>query len=173
VSSKKQNKRTKLRGRPRGLRRRGRGLNPLYVLIPVALVLLVGGIWLLATSVSSPATSEVLQFPAWLRAMGPKVQRAYAQAVAHREELQYVPCYCGCGSAGHTAVVDCHIANVAADGSITYERHASTCDQCLDVALEASTMLERGVSLSGVRSRIEAKYAKYGPGTDTPPVPGS
>ncbi|MEE8391565.1 MAG: hypothetical protein V3S14_12325 [Anaerolineae bacterium] len=39
------------------------------------------------------------------------------------------------------------------------------------MALDASTWLEEGVSLAEVRSRIEAQYAQYGPGTDTPPVP--
>ena len=58
--------------------------------------------------------------------MGPQVRQAYAQALAHRQELQYIPCFCGCGNLGHRAVADCHVANVAADGSITYEQHAST-----------------------------------------------
>ena len=113
--------------RPRGRasRHRRRRIRPLYVLIPVALVVLVGGGWLLATTASSPGTSEAPQFPVWLRVLGPKVKRAYTQVVAHREELQYIPCYCGCENMGHTAVVDCHIASVATNGSITYERHAS------------------------------------------------
>ncbi|MEE8391564.1 MAG: PCYCGC motif-containing (lipo)protein [Anaerolineae bacterium] len=106
--------------------RRKRGTNPLYVLIPVALVMLTGGVWLLMTSPASSGTSEPPMFPAWLQVMDPQVRQAYAQAVAHREELAYIPCFCGCGGMGHAAVVDCHIANVAADGSITYEQHAST-----------------------------------------------
>jgi len=44
---------------------------------------------------------------------------------------------------------------------------------CQNVALDASTWLEQGISLSKVRGMIEAKYAQYGPSTDTPPVPGS
>ncbi len=124
MASKKSKKGKRPRGRAR--RRRRRRIHPLYVLIPVALVVLVGGGWLLANNTSSsPGTSESPQFPVWLRVLGPKVKRAYAQAVAHRDELQYIPCYCGCENMGHTAVVDCHIASVATDGSITYERHAS------------------------------------------------
>lgn len=106
-------------------RRRRRGIL-LYALIPIAVLLLVVGVWLLGTPASSPGTSEGPQFPAWLLAMGPQTERSYTQAVAHRDELRYVPCYCGCGGLGHTAVVDCHIASVAGDGSITYERHSST-----------------------------------------------
>ena len=107
-------------------RRRKQGMNPLYALIPVALVLLVGGAWLLRAPATSSGASQVPRFPAWLQAMSPQVRQAYAQALAHRLELQYIPCYCGCGGLGHRAVADCHVANVAADGSITYEQHAST-----------------------------------------------
>lgn len=146
-------------------------MNPLYVLIPVALVMLTGGVWLLMTPSASSGTSEPPRFPAWLQVMDPQVRQAYAQAVAHREELQYIPCYCGCGGMGHAAVVDCHIASATADGSITFERHASACEICLDLALDASTWLEEGVSLGEVRSMIEAKYSQFGPSTDAPPVP--
>jgi hypothetical protein len=39
------------------------------------------------------------------------------------------------------------------------------------VALDASTWLEQGINLSEVRTKIEKKYAAYGPGTDALPVP--
>lgn len=52
MASKKPKKRTKPRRRTS--RRRRRGINPLYALIPIALVLLSGGAWLLATPASSP-----------------------------------------------------------------------------------------------------------------------
>lgn len=126
---------SKRRTRPPGQarRRQGRGINPLYVLIPVALMLLAAGAWLLvaggrplAGRAGPSDTDERPRFPNWLQIKGRKVRRAYTQAVAHREDLRYIPCYCGCGSLGHRAVADCHIADVAADGSITYEQHAST-----------------------------------------------
>jgi len=52
----KRSKRPKKRTQPRRRtsRRRRRGINLWLVLIPVALVLLVGGVWLLATPASSP-----------------------------------------------------------------------------------------------------------------------
>jgi hypothetical protein len=101
-------------------------MNPLYVLIPIALALLAGGVWLLTSPGASSGTSEVVGFPSWLQAMDPQVMKVYAQALAHRQELQYIPCYCGCRGLGHRAVAQCYVANVAVDGSITYEQHAST-----------------------------------------------
>ena len=105
-------------------RRRRRGVNPLYVLVPISALLLASGIWLLTSRTKPTAASQTPQFPAWIQAGGPKARRAYTQAVAHQEELHYIPCYCGCGGVGHKAVVDCHIADVADDGSITYDRHS-------------------------------------------------
>ena len=117
---------SKKKPRRRTRRHRGRGLNPLYVMVPALVVVLASGIWLLTAQAKPSAPSESPQFPAWVQAKGPKAQQAYAQAVAHREDLQYIPCYCGCGNLGHRAVVDCHVASVSADGSITYEQHAAT-----------------------------------------------
>ncbi len=49
------------------------------------------------------------------------VQEAYAYALEHPEVLRYMPCYCGCVSAGHTSNLDCFIDQRMADGSVTYE----------------------------------------------------
>ncbi len=114
----------RVKSRRRTKRRRRRGVNPLYLLVPMAAVLLASGIWLLTARAKPSDTGKAPRFPAWIEAGGPKARRAYAQAVAHQEELQYIPCYCGCGGVGHKAVMDCHVADVAADGSITYDRHA-------------------------------------------------
>ena len=101
-------------------------MNPLYVVIPISLVVvMVGGVLLASPEIFSSSDNSV-QLPSWLQRKSPKVQRAYAQAVTHRDELRYIPCYCGCGNVGHAAVADCHIADVAADGSIIFEEHAST-----------------------------------------------
>jgi hypothetical protein len=105
--------------------RHRRGINPLYVLIPILAVLLVSGIGLLAARAKPSATAKAPQLPAWVQAGGPKAQRAYTQAVVHRDELQYIPCYCGCEDVGHVSVADCYIADVADDGSIAYDPHAA------------------------------------------------
>ena len=105
--------------------RRGRGINPLYVAIPIVAVLLISSVALLATRAKPAGTARAPQLPAWVQAGGPKAGRAYAQAVAHRDELQYIPCYCGCENVGHVSVADCYIADVADDGTIAYDPHAA------------------------------------------------
>jgi len=105
-------------------RRRGRSISLWYLGIPVGIILLVGVIWLLSRP--SPISETIASFPPWLKGMPFKVQKGYATAVLHREELQYIPCYCGCGGLGHTAVIDCFIAEVTPEGRVIYDTHAST-----------------------------------------------
>ncbi len=41
----------------------------------------------------------------------------------------------------------------------------------MNVALDASQMLDDGVSLQDVRAEIESRYGHFGPPTDTPLPP--
>jgi hypothetical protein len=41
----------------------------------------------------------------------------------------------------------------------------------MNVALDASKMLDEGTSLAQVRAEIEHRYGGLGPSTDTPPPP--
>jgi len=43
-----------------------------------------------------------------------EVREAYRFAILNGETLRYIPCYCGCGSAGHTSNASCYLK----DGSI-------------------------------------------------------
>jgi len=54
----------------------------------------------------------------------PKVREAYQFALANPELLKRIPCYCGCGSMGHTSNLDCYIKEVKANGSAVFEEHA-------------------------------------------------
>lgn len=65
--------------------------------------------------------------PTWLAATGAEdTAEIYAWASAHHAELQYIPCYCGCGSMGHTSNADCYF-KWGKGGAITaYEEHAFT-----------------------------------------------
>ncbi len=55
-----------------------------------------------------------------LRNAPPKVREAYRFAIANREILRQIPCYCGCG-AQHKSNAECYIKNVAADGKIEFD----------------------------------------------------
>ena len=47
--------------------------------------------------------------PADIRRAPLDVREAYRFAVANRETLRYIPCYCGCADAGHTSNVSCYV----------------------------------------------------------------
>ena len=47
--------------------------------------------------------------PSDIRSAPGEVREAYRFAIANRDTLRYIPCYCGCGSAGHTSNASCYI----------------------------------------------------------------
>ena len=104
----------------------------LWLALVVAGAVLLGGLglWLASrpgVSVEPPpqATDIASTFPEWLVSAPARAQQSYTQAVKHRDELSYIPCYCGCEKIGHVSVADCHVDEIAADGRITYDRHAA------------------------------------------------
>ena len=38
-----------------------------------------------------------------------EVREAYRFAIVNRDTLKYIPCYCGCGSEGHTSNASCYV----------------------------------------------------------------
>jgi hypothetical protein len=50
----------------------------------------------------------------------------YRYAVDHGDELQYIPCFCGCVRFGHKSNRDCYIKAVKTDGTLTFTSHAVT-----------------------------------------------
>jgi hypothetical protein len=114
----------------RSKRRSSRARHPILVLAITGIVLLGGlGLWSTMGSAlpagPSPQGGDFANVtPQWLSSAPARAQRAYIQVLRHRDELGYVSCYCGCEGIGHVSVVDCVVDNVAANGSITYDRHA-------------------------------------------------
>jgi len=102
----------------------------LYVAIPVLAAVLIGGGWFLAHQGDADSTgskvqlASVSQLPERVRSAPPVVQEAYRFAIANPEVLAKLPCYCGCGSKGHTSDLDCFIQEFKSDGSIVFSYHA-------------------------------------------------
>jgi Protein of unknown function with PCYCGC motif len=46
--------------------------------------------------------------PADIRQAPVEVREAYRFAIANRDVLRYIPCYCGCGDQGHTSNASCY-----------------------------------------------------------------
>ena len=55
-----------------------------------------------------------------------EIQRLYRYAVEHGDELQYIPCFCGCGRFGHASNRDCYIKASNDDGTLTFTSHGAT-----------------------------------------------
>jgi hypothetical protein len=94
-----------------------------------------------------------------------KTEAGYRVAMEIPEVLEKMPCYCSCGAIGHESLKHCYIK---ANGS--FEEHASYCDICVNEALDVYMWQKEGVTLKEIRSRIDAKYSRYGESTDTPEI---
>ncbi len=73
---------------------------------------------------SSFALAPESALPDFVRDAPPQVREAYRFAIANPDVLQAFPCYCGCGSVGHTNNLDCYIQEIQPDGAIVFENHA-------------------------------------------------
>ncbi len=123
------NKKRKRRTTRRSTRRKSfwSRLNPLWVLIPGSLLVLILGVWLTAQSGPSADLAQAYNFPPFLVRATANVQTAYAQVVDYQNEIEFMACYCGCGPGnGHRSLKDCFIAGTNPDGSIAYGQHALT-----------------------------------------------
>lgn len=103
--------------------------------------------------------------------------RAYAAYLAadrlrDHPALDYVPCYCGCGRLGHRSIRSCFLR-----GRKGYDDHGAYCNICVDIMLRVEDGVDKGLSVSEIRRRVDAKYAsdpRFRP-TPTPtpqPPPG-
>ena len=62
--------------------------------------------------------------PASMAGALPIVVDEYRWAAAHHEELQYIPCYCGCGEFGHASNSACYFKRDAAGTIVDFDNHA-------------------------------------------------
>lgn len=58
--------------------------------------------------------------PDKVRQAPPDVREAYRFAIANRDILRKIPCYCGCG-AEHQSNAECYIKDVRPDGRIQFD----------------------------------------------------
>jgi hypothetical protein len=88
----------------------------------------------------------------------PEVQEAYTFAIEHPEVLTYLPCSCGCVQMGHLSNWNCYVRSVSSAGAVEFEQHASGCQVCVDITLDAKRMWQRGSPLTQIRSFVDAHY---------------
>lgn len=60
--------------------------------------------------------------PADIQRAPTEVQEAYRFAIANREVLRYIPCYCGCGADGHTSNASCYFTDSSTPERPVFDR---------------------------------------------------
>jgi hypothetical protein len=74
------------------------------------------------------------------------VQEAYQFAAANPEVMKTIPCYCGCGSIGHTSNYSCYVSSVDDRGNIVFDNHALGCSICVEITQDVMRLLREGKS---------------------------
>ena len=60
--------------------------------------------------------------PADIRKAPEEVREAYRFAIANRNTLRYIPCYCGCGEQGHTSNASCYFQDNSTPENPIFDR---------------------------------------------------
>jgi Protein of unknown function with PCYCGC motif len=90
------------------------------------------------------------------------VRESYQFALANPDVFKQIPCYCGCGSMGHTSNYSCYIQGEQ-DGETQFDAHALGCGICVDITQDSMRMLKEGKTVAEIRAAVDAKYVQYGP----------
>ncbi len=60
--------------------------------------------------------------PADIERAPQKVREAYRFALANRDVLRHIPCYCGCGAEGHTSNASCYFKDSSTPENPVFDR---------------------------------------------------
>ena len=98
---------------------------------------------------------------------------AHVFTADHPEVASYVPCYCGCGNAGHKNNADCFVKGRKPNGTVAeWEPHGVACAVCIDIAVDSMKMYNSGASVNAIRKKVQGDYRPRFPSTETPtPAP--
>ncbi len=118
--------------------------------LPLTLVLVIFSGLLAACGTDTDSNSHKLamaaldEMPAEVKAAPVMVQQAYQFNAANPEIMKQIPCYCGCGSMGHTSNYSCYVSGTGSDGKISYDTHALGCSICVDITQDTMRLLDQG-----------------------------
>jgi uncharacterized protein with PCYCGC motif len=142
-------------------------------LLAIAIMVLAGGAASCTGSTAlvtqDLAMAPMAQMPLVVQQAPVTVQQAYQFAVANRDLMKRIACYCGCGKVGHKSNYDCFVSSVDTAGKVTFDQHALGCSICVDITQDAMRLLRQGKSMADISSNIDTTYAKYGPSNMAPP----
>jgi hypothetical protein len=106
---------------------------------------------------SSLKMAPLDHMPAQVQSAPVMVQQAFQFASANPDVMQGIPCYCGCGSIGHTSNYSCYV-NENGD----FDSHALGCSICVDITQDAMRLTRQGKTVPEIKAYIDATYSKYG-----------
>jgi len=99
-----------------------------WVWLALLTIVLVPALFGCSTESSAPSRelkmAPASALPKSLQNQPTAVREAYLFAMANAEVLEQIPCYCGCGSVGHTSNYMCYVKEARADGSFVFDDHA-------------------------------------------------
>ena len=138
------------------------------LLFPLLALLIIAGSLTAGCGAAGEAGHELAMapldgMPAEVQSAPVLVRESYQFAAANPDVMKQIPCYCGCGEMGHTSNYACYVAEVSADGAITYDTHALGCSICVDITQDTMRLLKQGKSIQEIKSYVDSTYAKYGP----------
>ncbi len=123
-----------------------------------------------SSTTSAAATSEhdlklasMSEMPAEVKSAPVVTQQAYQFAVANPDIVQHIPCYCGCGSMGHTSNYSCYVESVDAAGSVKFDGHALGCSICVDITQDVMRLSKQGKSPQDIKAYVDKTYSRFGP----------
>ena len=109
------------------------------------------------------AMASLDEMPSEVKNAPVAVKQAYQFNVANPDVMAQIPCYCGCGSMGHTSNYSCYVSSVDADGKVKYDTHALGCSICVDITQDTMRLLKQGKSVPEIKAYVDQTYAQYGP----------
>jgi len=112
--------------------------------------------------------APMADMPAEVQKASVSVSDAYRFAVANPDALKNVPCYCGCGSVGHTSNYSCYVKEIKPSGEIVFDQHATGCGICVDITQDVMKMTRDGTGPKEIRAAIDKTYSQYGPSNMAP-----
>ncbi len=119
-----------------------------------------------ACSTSAQAAGQPMldmhELPAQMQSAPATVRTAYQFAAANPELMKQVPCYCGCGSIGHTSNYSCYVSSVETSGAISFDNHALGCSLCVEITQDVMRLSAQGRTGAEIRAYVDATYSKYG-----------
>ena len=116
-------------------------------------------------------TASTQEMPEFLADKSEEMQQLYLVVAQHKDLLESIPCYCGCGEFGHQDNYDCFIHENGEDGSVVWDDHATRCQACLDIAATSIVKYNEGESIGNIRHMIDEQYQEgYAEPTPTPEI---